>query len=706
MATGNENQSVDGVDTMGVGGWPLIKRLAEPFYALQEGVFHRVNKALADLLGYDNPQDLVGKPFIDVVYAADREQMQPFAGTGKAGESRDPRIFRLVRRDGTVLWVSGHWPVYLSNQNESMYLGSFQDITTLKTSEAALRESEENYRTVLDDIEDGYIENDLAGNMVFSNQAVARIFGVPRANIMGRNYREITDQRTAEACYRAFNEVYSTGVPRSSFIFESRMAGGEKKILEYSISLKKDSRGMPIGFRSIVRDITESRQAQEDIARQRSRLTAIFRSVKDAIITVDTNLKVIEANQAAETICGFKLDGIIGNVFTDCRIGCDNACHEVLYETLKRKTTVTGYQIECGGGSRSLQKVDISSSPLLDREGRFIGAVLVIRDITRLNALEKELEERHRFQKIIGKSRRMREIYKLLEDLADLETTVLVTGESGTGKELVAKALHNSGNRAFKPFVTVNCSALAENLLESELFGHVKGAFTGAVKNAQGRFQTANHGTIFLDEIGDISPHIQLKLLRFLQEKTFERVGESTSIRADVRIVACTNKNLKEAVTTGLFREDLYYRLKVVEISLPPLRERLSDIPLLVDHFRGGFNRVFHKNIQSITHEVLDIFMGYHWPGNVRELEHTVEHAFVLCHGNTIEERHLPRDVRSIFPSLKSAAEPTPAQGRRQIEDALVVTDWNVAKAARRLGIGRRTIYRRIKKYNLQRPAR
>ena len=704
MATGHENRPPPGVDIMGAGGWPLIKRLAEPFYVLKQGVFHRVNKALADLLGYDTPRDLVGRPFMDVVYAADRRQMQPLDGASKDGDSRNPKIFRLIRGDGTVLWVSGYRPVPLSDEDGSMYMGSFQNITALKTSEAALRESEENYRTVLDGIEDGYIENDLAGNMVFINQAVARIFGVPRSTLMGRNYRELTDERAAEACYRAFSEVYSTGVPRSSFIFETRMVSGDKKILEYSISLKKDSRNMPVGFRSIVRDITEPKRAEEDIARQRSRLTAIFRSVKDAIITVDTNLKVIEANQAAETICGFKQDSLIGSVFTDCRTGCNNACHDVLWETLKRKTTVTGYQMECGGGSRSLQKVDVSSSPLLGREGRFMGAVLVIRDITRLNELEKELEERHRFQKIIGKSRKMREIYNLLEDLADLETTVLVTGESGTGKELVAKALHNSGNRAFKPFVTVNCSALAENLLESELFGHVKGAFTGAVKNALGRFQTANGGTIFLDEIGDISPRIQLKLLRFLQEKTFERVGESTSMRADVRIVTSTNRNLKEAVSTGSFREDLYYRLKVVEISLPPLRERRNDIPLLVDHFRMAFNHAFQKNIQSIAHEVLDVFMGYDWPGNVRELEHTVEHAFVLCHGNTIEERHLPREIRNhaatlMLPAIKSAP-----QGRRQIEDALRATDWNVAKAARRLGIGRRTIYRRIQKYNLQRP--
>jgi len=699
------NQPADPTRAVGNRAWSLIKRLAEPFYVLKQGVFLRVNQALAELLGYNTPGELTGKPFMDVVYAADRQLVAPLTDAIETGSGRDLGSFRLVRRDGTVLWVIGHWPVLVSGEGASVHIGSFQDITPLKTSEAALRESEENYRIVLDDIEDGYIENDLAGNMVFSNQAAARILGVPRSGIMGRNYRELADERASEACYRAFNEVYSTGVPRSSFIFETRMADGEKKILEYSISLKKDSRGMPIGFRSIVRDITERKQAEEDMVRQRSRLAAIFRSVRDAIITVDTNFRVIEANQAAETICGLKLGSLIGSVFTDCSSGCENACHEVLYETLKRKTAVTGYQIECGGESRSRQKVDVSSSPLLNRDGRFMGAVLVIRDITRLNELEKELEERYRFQKIIGKSRRMREIYKLLEDLADLETTVLVTGESGTGKELVAKALHNSGNRAFKPFVTVNCSALAENLLESELFGHVKGAFTGAVKNAQGRFQTANHGTIFLDEIGDISPRIQLKLLRFLQEKTFERVGESTSMRSDVRIITCTNKDLREAVNTGSFREDLYYRLKVVEISLPPLRERRGDIPLLVDHFRLAFNRTFQKSIQSIAHEVLDVFMGYDWPGNVRELEHTVEHAFVLCHGTTIAVRHLPREIRNHAAALKPAAIKRPSQGRREVEDALAAADWNVAKAARRLGIGRRTIYRRIQKYHLQRPA-
>jgi transcriptional regulator with PAS, ATPase and Fis domain len=329
-----------------------------------------------------------------------------------------------------------------------------------------------------------------------------------------------------------------------------------------------------------------------------------------------------------------------------------------------------------------------------------MGVVLVIRDVTLLRNVERELRERNQFQNIIGRNKTMQDIYSLLEDLTNLDTTVLVTGESGTGKELVARALHYSGNRAFKPFITVSCSALAESLLESELFGHVKGAFTGAIKDKQGRFQAADRGTILLDEVGDISPLIQLKLLRVLQEKEFERVGESTPQKVDVRVIASTNKDLKEKVKLGEFRQDLYYRLKVVEVALPPLRERLEDLPLLVDHFLRSFNERFDKSVEEISNEVLNTFMNYSWPGNVRELEHVMEHAFVLCHGLTITMHHLPADMRHY--RQIGAAPPSSNQqvetltGREDILDALNKTGGNKAKAARLLGISRQTIYRKI----------
>jgi PAS domain S-box-containing protein len=439
--------------------------------------------------------------------------------------------------------------------------------------------------------------------------------------------------------------------------------------------------------------------------KNRCNLEAIFKSVKDAIITVDSDMHVIEANEATENICGISAGEITGKKFSGVLNKCDKTCHKVLQDTLKTKNTVKEFCIECRHQDRPRQSVTLSSSPLIDRHNSFKGAVLVIRDITRITDLEQELRERHHFQNIIGKSRKMQDIYRFLEHLIDTETTVLITGESGTGKELVAEALHYSGIRTTQPFIKVNCSALSENLLESELFGHVKGAFTGAVKDKVGRFQVANGGTILLDEIGDISPRIQLKLLRVLQEKEFEQVGDSKPVKVDVRIIAATNCDLREKITCGEFREDLYYRLNVVEVKIPPLRERLEDIPLLLDHFFNVFNKKFKKNIRGMSDEVLKTFMHYHWPGNIRELEHAIEHAFILCHEKIIVLEHLPAEVKECGKIKSPVPEKSSNDDAKDILQALNKTDWNKAKAARLLGMDRRTIYRKIDKHKLTKPS-
>jgi transcriptional regulator with PAS, ATPase and Fis domain len=383
---------------------------------------------------------------------------------------------------------------------------------------------------------------------------------------------------------------------------------------------------------------------------------------------------------------------------------CSRACGDLIRQTLEKKSTIKECRIECSHQMRPQQMVSVTSAPLRDSNGQYLGAVLVIRDITRLRDMERELFARHQFHNIIGRSKKMQDVYRLLEDLANLETTVLITGESGTGKELVAKALHYCGQRAFKPFIAVNCSALTENLLESELFGHVRGAFTGAIKDKQGRFQAADGGTLLLDEIGDISPIIQLKLLRVLQEKTFERVGDSEPWKVDVRVITCTNKNLKEKVRLGEFREDLYYRLKVVEVALPPLRERLEDLPLLIEHFFRIFNERFNRKIEGVSKEVLHIFMNYPWPGNIRELEHVVEHAFIICHGNVITLDDLPvefREIRKQSISGDSDSQTRPEVATREIIGALNATHWNKTKAAKLLGINRRTLHRKINQYRI-----
>lgn len=451
----------------------------------------------------------------------------------------------------------------------------------------------------------------------------------------------------------------------------------------------------------VARMALQHKSLSDEKEKYRLHLEAIFRSVKDAIITVDNELKVVELNKATADICGLPRDAI-GRPFSSLVIGCKRNCLESLIEAVEKRKLVESHHIECSHNTRPGQVVSLCASPLLDHYGMFSGAVLVIRDETRLAGLERDLKERQQFYALIGKSEKMQEIYSLIESLCDVQTTVLITGESGTGKELVAEALHYRGSRSQKPLVKVNCSALSENLLESELFGHVKGAFTGAVKDKIGRFQRADGGTIFLDELGDISHRIQLRLLRVLQEMEFERVGDSTPLKVDVRVIAATNQNLLEKVKRGEFREDLYYRLKVVEVAIPPLRDRIEDIPLLVDHFLKKFNEKFNKKIASVSADVQKIFMRHTWPGNIRELEHAIEHAFILCRQDIITVEHLPRNYSDSTESRPSSHDGVNENESRDILHALSKTAWNKARAARLLGLDRKTLYRKIWKYKIK----
>ncbi|MDO9084321.1 MAG: sigma 54-interacting transcriptional regulator, partial [Humidesulfovibrio sp.] len=399
-----------------------------------------------------------------------------------------------------------------------------------------------------------------------------------------------------------------------------------------------------------------------------------------------------------------------GKTLTGVSGSCARACFGVLRTTLDTRRPVVEHRVECQTHAPG-KVVVINSSPLLDNENNFSGAVLVIRDITRLANLEKRLTDLHGHRGIVGKSKVMQDIYAVLDHLSDVESTVLITGESGTGKELVAEALHFGGSRAKGPLVKVNCSALSESLLESELFGHTRGAFTGAIRDKIGRFEAAEGGTIFLDEIGDISPRIQLNLLRVLERKEFERVGDSHTRKANVRVLAATNVDLREKIRQGLFREDLYYRLKVMVIQLPPLRERTEDIPLLTAHFISHFQASFGKNITKCSDAVMRLFMTSPWPGNVRELKHSLEHACILCPGGEITPAHLPPDLQTGLPwpgapQSGRAGTALPRVGSRGLspEDltrALAQAGGNRAKAARLLGINRRTLYRNLDRLGL-----
>jgi len=317
--------------------------------------------------------------------------------------------------------------------------------------------------------------------------------------------------------------------------------------------------------------------------------------------------------------------------------------------------------------------------------------------------LRQELERKYQFKDIIGKSHRMQEVFALVKTVARSNSTILIEGESGTGKELVARAIHNSSFRSEGPFVAVNCAALPENLLESELFGYEKGAFTGALSTKKGRFELAHQGTLFLDEIGDISPKTQVDLLRVLEGREFRRVGGLGLIKADVRIISATNRELRDLVEQGKFREDLYYRINVVSIQLPPLRERKEDIPLLMEHFLRKYCIENKKEIDAISEETARLLMKYDWPGNVRELENVMERAVVIAKGRVILPEDLPSSLREGGQFKPAADMELRAVEREHIQRALDLNNWNITRTAKSLGIDRNTLSKKIKKYQIAR---
>ncbi|MBM4053131.1 MAG: sigma-54-dependent Fis family transcriptional regulator [Planctomycetes bacterium] len=452
---------------------------------------------------------------------------------------------------------------------------------------------------------------------------------------------------------------------------------------------------------SVTKKALEKKLTLEREKSNYSHMKAVFRSVNDAIITMNKDLTILEVNDSARRICGLP-ETAIGNKFNIYTEHCDGKCLPSIGKTLRKKQTREMVHVECQKSSNMDQIVNITTYPLLNEKGAIIGIVMVVKDKSVAEAEKKSRSETNKFHRIISRSEKMQSVLATIKNLADVQTTVLITGESGTGKELVAEAIHYEGVRKDKPLVKVNCSALSESLLESELFGHVKGAFTGAVQDKTGRFQKANGGTIFLDEIGDLSQNLQLKLLRVLQEREFERVGDASPVKVDVRVIAATHHNLKDKIKTKEFREDLYYRLNVVEIHLPPLRNRKEDIPLLTQYFIDEFNKKMHKEIEYVSEEVNELFMNYQWPGNIRELEHAIEHAFVVCRQNVITIDHLPDNLKikssGISPILKSNWLETE---RQSIILALEKANGNKSAAAEILGMSRRTIYRKIKEHNI-----
>lgn len=439
----------------------------------------------------------------------------------------------------------------------------------------------------------------------------------------------------------------------------------------------------------------------------------IVNTLQDGLMVVDPGGSILFMNPAAEKLTGYRSEELVG---TSCRAlnctGCDifgtgvgqNWCGLYSAGDVKaKKCLITNKQ------GRSVHVVK-NASVLRDSAGSIIGAIETLTDLSEIIRAQQEIDLLRKscqledgYHGLIGESAAMQRVYELIDNVAQTEAPVMIQGQSGTGKELVARAVHESGPRRHKPFIKVNCAALNENLLESELFGHVKGAYTGADRYRIGRFEAAHEGTIFLDEIGDIPPSIQIKLLRVLEEKEIERVGDHKPISVDVRIISATNKDLEKLTANRGFREDLFFRINVFPIHCPALAERREDIPLLVQHFIRHNRAKSGKGINGLSPAVMEALARYAWPGNVRELRNTIEYAFVLCKGEIIDLDHLPPKMtgNSKKYGLERRGDAGLNQERRQLIEALRRTDGNQSEAARMLGISRVTIWKRIKRHRI-----
>ncbi len=430
---------------------------------------------------------------------------------------------------------------------------------------------------------------------------------------------------------------------------------------------------------------------------------SILESISDGVFTVDLNWNITSFNRAAEQITGVKRRDAIGRKCSDvfrssmCQVGCSL---KTTLKTLKPVINRSCFILRSDG--RQIP-ISVSTAVLYDPNGEIIGGAETFRDLSELEALRKELSGRVRIGDLISRSPTMRKVFDLIPALASNYSTVLIQGETGTGKELVAKAVHGSGTFSGKPFMAVNCAALPETLLESELFGYHQGAFTGAVRDKPGLMQVAGDGTLFLDEIGDISPAIQAKLLRAFQEKTFQPLGGTTPQRLRARIITATNRDLAVMVKEGAFREDLYYRLNVIRIDLPPLRQRKEDIPMLVESFIEKFNLLYNRQIKAVNQQALTMLMAHDWPGNIRELENLVERAIILCPTRVIGSDFLLIDDNSVPPDEKPGIRSARALAEAaSIKTALARNNFNISRTAEELEVHRATLYRKIAQHRLQ----
>ncbi len=436
----------------------------------------------------------------------------------------------------------------------------------------------------------------------------------------------------------------------------------------------------------------------ENLVCHQDNLENILDNLKEGIIAHDMHRRIFFFNTEAEQITGYSRQEVLGRDSHEAFGSpfCGERC--VFCDANPQPSDKSEYTLNLTTKTGGHRRVEVCVTSMKNGNGQFTGVLASFKDITALFSLQMKAGEMTSFGNIIGQDSKMLDIFKQIRDVAGYDYPVHIFGETGTGKELISNAVHNESHRAGAPFVPINCGALPEGLIESELFGHVKGAFSGAIRDKKGRFALADGGTVFLDEVAELSNNMQVKLLRFLQEGKFERVGGEQTSSVNVRVISATNKELKKAVKQGKFRDDLYYRLNVIPIRLPPLRDRKIDIPLLVDHFLQEAGERYNRKPLKVSSKAMSLMLDYRWPGNVRELQNAIQFAFVKCSGKTISTADLPLELREME-DVCIRRGPSRKLTQEGVRSALIKTGGNKAKASKLLGVGRATLYRFLGDY-------
>ncbi len=433
----------------------------------------------------------------------------------------------------------------------------------------------------------------------------------------------------------------------------------------------------------------------------------ILESIEEGVFTVNQEWKIMSFNRAAEKITGYSRKQAIGRRCSQIfrTSVCKNGCF--LRKTMLTGKPLSNMPVVIMHADGKKIPISVNTAVLRASDGNIIGGVEIFRDLSTISELKKTYLKEHSFEDIVSKNEEMVRYFSILPQIAASDSSILISGATGTGKEFLARAVHNHSGRSKGPFVAVNCGALPDTLIESELFGYKAGAFTDAKKDKAGRFALARNGTIFLDEIGDISPAVQVRLLRVLQERTYEPLGATQSVKTNARVIAATHRDLEQRVKENLFREDLYYRINVMKISLPPLCERKEDIPLLAEYFIEHFNRAQNRHILGLSQGAITALMLYDWPGNIRELENAIEHAFVLCAEDLIRRYHLPEQIQPAVVGRKVPGGLTLKEIEKMaLVQALNRNQWKRVATAKELGIDKNTLRRKLKRFGITAPAK